>query len=457
MQHRLHPDDTIAALASAPGPGIRGIVRISGRKTGQILAEWFRASAASPATAPPTQPRRVPRRAEGTIAICGFWAACPVALHYWPGPRSYTGECLAELHTVGSPPLLEALLGEVFRRGARPAEPGEFTLRAFLAGRIDLMQAEAVLGVIDAQGEDELRTALGQLAGGLSVGLAALRSDLLDLLADLEAGLDFADEPIEFVAHNELTRRLHQAVRTLAPLRNQLAERSRSDARWRVVLAGPPNAGKSTLFNALVGKVAAVVSAEPGTTRDFLSAELELGGVPIVLVDTAGAESPRDAIEQAAQAQRAGQLSQADLIIDCSPWGTTDKREDQPGANVLGIWTKSDLASPADRERAGLRLPVSVHDTASVRRLREAVASRLTESGLHRRQFVGSTAIRVQESLELANASLQRAVALAEVERDEDLLALEIREALQELGRITGAVYTDDILDRIFSRFCIGK
>ncbi len=462
MQHRLHPDDTIAALASAPGSAPRGIVRISGRGTGQLLADWFRGSSNPPTVHPAAAdasppPGVLPWRTEGSVTLAGFWSPCPVALHYWPGPRSYTGECLAELHTVGSPPLLEALLGEVFRRGARPAEPGEFTLRAFLAGRIDLVQAEAVLGVIDAQGEDELRTALGQLAGGLSGGLAALRSDLLDLLADLEAGLDFADEPIEFVAHNELARRLRLAVGTLTPLRRQLGERARSDARWRVVLTGPPNAGKSTLFNALVGRFAAVVSAEPGTTRDFLAAELDLGGVPIVLIDTAGAESPRNAIEQAAQAQRADQLSQADLIIDCSPWGATGEPRDQPPTRVLGIMTKSDLASPEDHARAGSRLPVSVHDGLSLGRLREAVASRLTGCGAGGRQFVGSTAIRVRESLELADAALQRAVALAEAERDEDLLALELREALQELGRITGAVYTDDILDRIFSRFCIGK
>ena len=482
MQHRLHPDDTIAALASAPGSARRGIVRISGRATGLLLADWFHAppnpstanssvanssvadssvadsSVANSSVADAPRPLgRLPWRTEGSVTITGFWTPCPVALHYWPGPRSYTGECLAELHTVGSPPLLEALLGEVFRRGARAAEPGEFTLRAFLAGRLDLMQAEAVLGVIDAQGEDELRTALGQLAGGLSEGLAALRSDLLDLLADLEAGLDFADEPIEFVAHNELSRRLQLAVGTLTPLRRQLGERTRSDARWRVVLTGPPNAGKSTLFNTLLGRFAAVVSTEPGTTRDFLAAELDLGGVPIVLVDTAGAESPRDAIEQAAQAQRAGQLLQADLIINCSPRGATDASGDLPKTNVLEIVTKSDLATVEDRERAGSRLAVSVHDAVSLARLREAVASRLTGNGAGRRQFVGSTAIRVRESLELADAALERAVALAEAERDEDLLALELREALQELGRITGAVYTDDILDRIFSRFCIGK
>jgi tRNA modification GTPase len=454
MQHRLHPDDTIAALASAPGPGVRGIVRISGRETGHLLANWFRPDANTDTL---SSGRRLPWRTEGTVTISGFWSDCPVVLHHWPGPRSYTGESLAELHTVGSPPLLEALLGEVFRRGARPAEPGEFTLRAFLAGRIDLVQAEAVLGVIDAQNEAELRTALGQLAGGLSVGLAALRSDLLDLLADLEAGLDFADEPIEFVAHDVLARRLDQAVRTLAPLRHQLGERSRTEARWRVVLTGPPNAGKSTLFNALVGKSAAVVSAEPGTTRDWLSAELDVGGVPIVLVDTAGTELPRDAIEQAAQAQRAGQLSQADLIIDCAPYGSRDERDNPPEANVLSIMTKSDLASSREQPLAGYRLPVSVHDAMSLRQLREAVAGRLTGGGVHRREFVGSTAIRVRESLEMADASLQRAVAIAEAERDEDLLALELRDALQELGRITGAVYTDDILDRIFSRFCIGK
>ena len=456
MQYRLHPDDTIAALASAPGPSVRGIVRISGRQTPALLQDWFQPDA-NPPSSPAFHERKLPWRTEGTVAVAGLWHPCPVALHYWPGRRSYTGECLAELHADGSPPLLEALLAEVFRRGVRPAEPGEFTLRAFLAGRIDLVQAEAVLGVIDASGETELKTALSQLAGGLSGGLAELRHDLLDLLADLEAGLDFADEPIEFVAHEELTRRLHDAVATLAPLREQLSDRTRRDAGWRVVLTGPPNAGKSTLFNALTGQEAALVSPQRGTTRDWLGAELDLAGLPVTLIDTAGTEAAETGIEQAAQARRLEQLAQADLVLDCRPADEPDDRHGCPAANWLWIVTKADLSAHNDAHQDQTRLRISVHHSGLIARLKQAIGERLATQVGSRRQFVGSTSARVRGSLEAAAECLQRACQIAARERDEDLLALEIREALGELGRITGAVYTDDILDRIFSRFCIGK
>lgn len=453
MRYRLHPDDTIAALASAPGPAVRGILRISGRSTPEILRDWFE-SAVTSIPAPSFLERHLPWRTVGSVAVTGLWYPCPVELHYWPGRRSYTGECLAELHTTGSPPLLEALLAEIFRRGVRPAEPGEFTLRAFLAGRIDLVQAEAVLGVIDASGDAELKAALHQLAGGLSGGLAELRNDLLDLLADLEAGLDFADEPIEFVAHDELTRRLQAAVATLAPLQEQLSDRTRRDAGWRVVLTGPPNAGKSTLFNALAGQQAALVSAVRGTTRDWLGAEINLAGLPVTLVDTAGTDTAGTEIEQAAQERRIEQLAQADLVLDCRPADEPDDRCGSPPANRLWIVTKGDLSTGRPDHS---RVRISIQDAGSLVRLKAAIRDQLAAQAGTRRQFVGSTAARVQGSLESASACLQRACQIAARERDEDLLALEIREALGELGRITGAVYTDDILDRIFSRFCIGK
>ena len=190
----------------------------------------------------------------GFLLLSGFASPLPCELYLWPGKRSYTGQPVAEVHTLGSPPLLEAVVRAVCRGGARPAEPGEFTLRAFLAGRIDLTQAEAVLGVIDATGNAELDAALKQLAGGLAGPLRLLRSDLLDLLAHVEAGLDFADEDLPFIKAEELLKRLDEAAAEVDRLARQLAFRGEAVVRVRVAPCGRPNAGKSSLFNALTGR-----------------------------------------------------------------------------------------------------------------------------------------------------------------------------------------------------------
>src|SRR5438309_7073458 len=221
----LCPDDTIAALASAAGHAARGIIRVSGPQTRAVLEALDQSRQAFPHSATWCYTR--------VLHIAGVTSDLPVDLYLWPDRRSYTGQPLAELHTISSPPILEAILADLFSRGVRPAQPGEFTLRAFLAGRIDLSQAEAVLGVIDAGDECELQTALDQLAGGLSSQIARLRGDLLDLLADLEAGLDFADEPIEFVSHAALMGRLGLARDSVAELLARAIQRMRPASRPR--------------------------------------------------------------------------------------------------------------------------------------------------------------------------------------------------------------------------------
>ena len=287
----MHPlDETIVAIASPPGGAARGIVRVSGPDLRSCLEGCFR----------PDPPLHIPSLSAPTVVpgflwLAGFASPLACELYLWPGKRSYTGQPVAEVHTLGSPPLLEAVVRAVCRGGARPAEPGEFTLRAFLAGRIDLTQAEAVLGVIDAAGDAELDAALKQLAGGLAGPLRLLRNDLLELLAHVEAGLDFADEDLPFIQAEELLKQLDEAAAEVDRLARQLALRGEAVARVRVALCGRPNAGKSSLFNALAGRnpqrgSPAIVSDRPGTTRDYLTADLDLDGVKCQLIDTAGIE-----------------------------------------------------------------------------------------------------------------------------------------------------------------------
>jgi len=308
-------DDTIAAIASPPGGAARGIVRLSGPRLRPCLEGCFRPA---PYVHIPSLAR--PTALPGLFWLPGVAAPLPGELYLWPGTRSYTGEPVAEIHTLGSPPLLDALLRTVCAAGARPAEPGEFTLRAFLAGRIDLTQAEAVLGVVDATNAQQLHVALAQLAGGLAQPLHRLRNGLLDLLADLEARLDFAEDEVPPLGPGELSGRLEEAARTIAGLVEQMDSRQETAELVRVVLAGVPNSGKSSLFNALVGEGRALVFDQPGTTRDYLVAEVDLAGARCQLIDTAGIQTagfPAASIEQSAQAAAGQQHRQAHVRLLC--------------------------------------------------------------------------------------------------------------------------------------------
>jgi tRNA modification GTPase len=262
---------------------------------------------------------------------------------------------MAEFHAIGSPPLLEATLAALHGLGVRPARRGEFTLRAFLAGRIDLVQAEAVLGVIDAPDHRHLEVALRQLGGGISGRIASVRGDLLDLLADLEAGLDFADEGIDLIQSDALLMRLRSAREVLRALLESASHRMHVRARPRVVLAGLPNAGKSTLFNRLLDRPAALVSSQEGTTRDYLSAGCHVGGLNIELVDTAGWQAAAVGMVEQVQRLREEQFDRADLIVWCTAADATAESAAIEimlihqlvclGRPLLRVETKSDLTA----------------------------------------------------------------------------------------------------------------
>ena len=450
----LDPHETIAAIATPPGPALRGIVRVSGPQTVECLSQCFRADDGSLDWNSQQAPTVVPGTITGQQSV-------PCQLYLWPSDKSYTRQPTAEIHTFGSLPILEEILEIVCQSGTRLAEPGEFTLRAFLAGRIDLTQAEAVLGLIDAQGDQEFQTSLQQLAGGLSQPFAAVRETLLMVLTELEAGLDFADEDIEFISPEVLSSHLATAVASIEQVQDRLANRSLSGELPRVVLTGAPNAGKSSLFNALVDlhgtgpvQTKALVSAVEGTTRDYLIARLNLDGLACELVDTAGVEaaSAGDSIEGIAQTARDAQCARANLLLQCHD--STSVSPTRLGADAtLQVFTKADLATSHDFDGLACSSVTGFGLSELCERLREQMLNELDRES----PTAGTTAIRCAESLATARECLDRALALASRPGNEELIASDVRAALNEIGQIIGVVYTDDLLDRIFGQFCIGK
>jgi tRNA modification GTPase len=434
------PEETIVALSSAPGPGARAIVRLSGPTALDIAGRLFQ----------DRFDRNERQCLAGSISLPGVNSPLPVDLYVWPSPRTYTGQDMAEIHAPGCPPLVELLVAQCLNAGARAAQPGEFTLRAFLAGKLDLTRAEAVLAVIEAGGRDELKQALAQLAGGVHLPLQELREDLLNLLADVEAALDFSDEDIRFVAQEELLRRITKGLAVITLLRKKLDQRSLGQRPFRVVLAGKPNAGKSSLFNALAGAKTALISAEPGTTRDYLVHRLEVHGIPMELVDTAGLRPGVNGVEARAQDLAREQARQADLILWCLEAGhPPDWQDEWAGVGFLPAATKCDLGAG----HAGL-LATSAFTGLGLDKLRDLLAE---HARAQRVPALAPSLSRCRHHVEVCLDNLRRAHAIVLEENPPELLALELRSTLEELGAMAGAVYTDDLLDRIFSRFCIGK
>ncbi|HMF12956.1 MAG TPA: tRNA modification GTPase [Gemmataceae bacterium] len=438
------PQDTIVALSTAPGPGGRAIVRLSGLAALRLACSVF-----APAEAIDASKRRC---YSGACRLPGVAAPLPADLYAWPAPHAYTGQEMAELHVVSCSPLVDLLASQLLAAGARAAQPGEFTLRAFLAGKLDLTKVEAVLGVIEAGSRDELRVALGQLAGGVARPLQELRNDLLDLLADVEAGLDFAEEDVKFVAQTDLLNRLSKGLALVTLLGKQLDQRALGERPFRVVLAGRPNAGKSSLFNALGGR--ALVSALPGTTRDYLVCTLEVGGARIELVDTAGWQAADGGIVGQAQALRREQTQQADLVLLCVGAGRDRMPEEevllrQATPPVVGVATKCDVGEPSP----GL-LATSARNRTGLSELKALLAERARAQA---RPAMAPSLSRCRHHVDSCLQCLRRAHHAVLFSDPPEILALELRSALDQLGEMVGAVYTDDLLDRIFSRFCIGK
>jgi tRNA modification GTPase len=444
------PTDTIAAIATPPGAGGIGVVRVSGPGASHIATVLL---------------GRMPlqrhahyaafRDADGTVIDHGL-------LIHFPAPHSYTGEDVVELQAHGSVPLLEALLRRVCALGARIARPGEFTERAFLEGRLDLAQAEAVADLVAAGSEVAARAALRSLDGEFSKRVEALRSRMVALRVHVEAAIDFPEEEIDFLGDGQIAALLNALRTDHAALLDATRRGRRLRDGLHVVIAGPPNAGKSSLLNALAGSERAIVTSIPGTTRDLLHESVRVDGVEIVLVDTAGLRADSDdPIEREGMRRARAERARADLVLAVVEAGDATaldalRVELADASAVLWVHSKIDLgATPARREvhEDGVHLWLSARSGDGLDLLRAALSE---AAGASAGEGAFSARARHVEALDRVGALLDEADAELRAGAGE-LLAELLRAAHETLGEITGAVRSDDLLGEIFSAFCIGK
>jgi len=445
---RRDDNDTIAAIATAHGAAGVGIVRLSGPRAAAI---------AGTITGKSLRERRAVHArfldGDGQVIDDG------IAIHF-VGPRSYTGEDVVELQAHGSPVLLNQLLRRCIALGARMARPGEFTERAFVEGKLDLAQAEAVADLISAGSEAAARAARRSLDGEFSRRIEALAEQLTQLRMYIEAALDFPDEDIDFLAAPELRKRLAEARECAARLLRDAERGKRLMDGTHVVIIGAPNVGKSSLLNALAADDRAIVSEIAGTTRDLLRENLSLDGVAMTLVDTAGLRESPDSIEAEGMRRARAELARADIVLAVVDDRDTESRrvlaEELVAVDkVLWLHNKCDLDLPP---RAGIEATAGEHLWLSARTGAGLGALRDRLRGLAGGEGVGGFSARQRhlEALALVLVHLAQADAQFSVENAE-LAAEELRQAQLALGRITGHLDADTLLGRIFSGFCIGK
>jgi tRNA modification GTPase len=446
-------DDTIVALATPPGRGALGIVRISGPRSQEI------AGVIAPARRP-LEPRRATLTRLQAHGPAGG-AVDRVVATYFRAPHSYTGDDVVELCAHGSPVVLRTIVRAAVDAGARLARPGEFTLRAFLAGRIDLVQAEAVRDLIAAATPLQARVAFDQLEGTLTRRIAELDAVLFDLIARLEASLDFPDEGYHFIEADETRRRIGDVVAGIDVLLADAGRGRLIREGATVVLAGRPNVGKSSLFNALAGTDRAIVTSVPGTTRDLITEPVEIHGVAVTLVDTAGARrADDDVVEREGVARGEQARAVADLIVvvvDRSEPLSEDDRtllDATSSRPRLIVANKCDLPAAAALDHA---MSVSAVTGEGLQALRCAM-SRALIGGEATQESPAVTNLRHISLLEEARDSLQAAVnAMAAGEVPEEFLLTDLHTARTRFDEVVGARTSDDVLTHIFEKFCIGK
>jgi len=449
----VNPRDTIVAISTPAGRGGIGVVRLSGLRGREIATEILKF---------PHAPRWASWTSELAELVDRSGAVVDqVVVAFFESPRSYTSEDVVEISCHGAPVVLALCVQEAVRRGARLAEPGEFTLRAYLNGRIDLPRAEAVRDLIDATTLYQARVAAQQMEGSVSRRIGPIKEQLLQLIALLEAGIDFAEDDVSVASSKEILARLTPIETALAALLSTFSAGKLVFEGFTLAIAGRPNVGKSSLFNRLLEQDRAIVTDIPGTTRDTVSETASLEGIPVRLVDTAGIREGKDQVERLGIERSYQAMADADLtllVLDLSAELDGEDRalwEKLADRKPLLVGNKCDL----ERRLTGVAdlLPVSALTGEGIAEVRRAILRRLAPDGLAAPESGSITNIRhealLRESLDaLKNGS--RAVGFG---LPHEMLLLDFYAALGPIDAVTGATTADDILNRIFSTFCIGK
>ncbi len=456
-------DDTIVAISTPPGNGAIGVIRLSGPDSRGLLAKVWRGV--------PVDSFEPNRTYLGKINDLDGRSLDEAVCLYWQAPHSYTGEDVVEIQAHGGYRLLEAILENLVRAGARLALPGEFTRRAFLNGRLDLAQAEGVADLINAGSREAARLAERQLSGELSRMVGQLRNNLVVMRAQLEARIDFPeDEDVQGLRYNEIGERVGSVEQEIEKLLVTYREGRAYREGIRVAIVGKPNVGKSSLLNALLNEERAIVHPTPGTTRDTIEELLDLNGLPVRFMDTAGIREGREPIETEGIRRTRERIGSADLVLvvfDVSrSWDREDDqvREAASGREVLFVWNKMDLpaASPVlkpplfVKERGmGGEVEVSAKTGDGIEPLKQAIRARFVSN--RPTDGVVLTNLRHKLALEQGLAALRQVAESARQKMSLEFLASDLLIASNHLGEITGEITTDEILSEIFSKFCLGK
>ena len=456
-------DDTIAAIATAPGPGGIGIVRVSGPAALEIAGRIFEFKKPRP-----MDQCRSHRVYYGYVRVQGE-VIDEALLTVMKAPRSYTCQDVVEINCHGGPAAVRAVLRAVMDNGARLAEPGEFTRRAFLNGRIDLTQAEAVLDIIQSKTEGFLRLSTHQLKGELTARLEEIRVDLMNVYTELEAIINFPEDDIQPQSRDAYLKILGEAGNRIRALLATADQGRVLKEGIRIVLVGRPNVGKSSLLNALLRQPRAIVSEIAGTTRDTIEETAQIGGVPVQLVDTAGILEPRDLIEEEAVRRSRQHLAQADLVLlileNSAPLSETDRQliDGIKGRAVLTVINKCDLSrvlSDADIQRHLSGHPhvrISARSGEGMEELRAAVLRQALDGPAPDGHELLVSNLRHVTALKEADGAITEAAAILRGRQSLEIVSEEIKRAVNALDAITGRRIDEDLLDQIFSAFCIGK
>jgi len=455
--------ETIVAIATPPGIGAIGVIRLSGEHAISICDAVFRGKNLSKVESHTIH--------FGTIRDFDDKIIDEVLVSVFIAPRSYTRENVVEVSCHGSPYIQQQILELFMQHGARMAQPGEFTMRAFLNGQMDLSQAEAVADLIAAQSESAHKIAIQQMRGGFSNEIAELRQELVDFAALIELELDFSQEDVEFANRTKLIELVHKIQRLLRRLMDSFQLGNAIKNGVSTVIAGRPNAGKSTLLNALLNEERAIVSEIAGTTRDTIEEVLNIKGVQFRLVDTAGIREASDQIEAIGVAKTMEKIAASTLliyvfdVIEMSPKEVTEdlRKLHREGIHLIAVANKMDLnpyTKPADYV-SDVLLEKNIVTTSALNKMNiEYLQEHLYQSVLSGEVSSENTVVsnaRHYDALQGAYSSLDAVLTGFDAQIPSDLVAMDIRHALNYLGQITGEVGVDDLLDSIFTRFCIGK